>query len=76
MSNNNIDTTIVNRFGLNDEEQEIFYGLNLRERRAFNRLPDDNSKTYFIQGMVEKDRSEREKSVCLLRDTYFVKTFY
>ncbi|RHZ82784.1 hypothetical protein Glove_103g47 [Diversispora epigaea] len=47
---------------LNEEEQEAFHGMNRRERLRFNALPDNNAKRYFIQGIVENQKSEREKS--------------
>ena len=56
---------------LNDEEQEVFNRLSRRERRAFNNLPDNNSKLGFIRGLMAREQSEREKSVRLAkRDIY------
>ncbi|PKY42716.1 hypothetical protein RhiirA4_456571 [Rhizophagus irregularis] len=44
------------------EETKVFNELTGRERRAFDALPDNNSKIVFIQAMVEKERTWREKS--------------
>jgi hypothetical protein len=47
--------------------------MNARERRIFNALLNDNAKIGFIRGLVEKERIWREKSVCLVKETYFVR---
>ncbi|CAG8754766.1 11832_t:CDS:1, partial [Funneliformis mosseae] len=43
------------------EETKVFNELTRRQRRAFNALPDNNSKIIFIRAMVEKEISWREK---------------
>ncbi|CAB4493767.1 unnamed protein product [Rhizophagus irregularis] len=55
-------TTIPQQLGFDGEETKVFNELTGRERRAFDALPDNNSKIHFIRGMVVKERSWREKS--------------
>ncbi|CAJ0763314.1 9548_t:CDS:2 [Entrophospora sp. SA101] len=47
---------------LNQEEQEVFYRLNRRERLRFNALQDNNAKLVYIQALVDRENSDREKS--------------
>ena len=58
-------STIPQQLGFDEEETKVFNELTRRERRAFDAQPDNNSKIAFIQAMVEKEKSWREKSVCL-----------
>ena len=57
---------------LNEEEQEAFHGMNRRERLRFNALPDNGSKHVFIQALVEREKTEREKSVRLAKRHYSI----
>ena len=55
-----------------DEEQTIVFNkLTRRELRAFNALPDNNSKIAFIRALVGREKAWREKSVCLARRRVF-----
>ena len=63
--------TTAAQLGLDPEETRVFNGMREQERRALNALPDNNAKVFFIRGMVEKERSWREKSVCLARRHVF-----
>lgn len=58
---------IPTRLNLNHDETEVYNGMNARERTTFNALPDDNAKIIFVRALVERDRTWREKSVCLAR---------
>ncbi|CAG8722570.1 1930_t:CDS:1 [Funneliformis mosseae] len=67
------------QLGFDEEETEAFNGMTARERRAFNRLRDDNSRIVFVQALVVKEKSWKEKSVCLSKRNiflleYFIKT--
>ncbi|CAG8743360.1 10280_t:CDS:1, partial [Funneliformis mosseae] len=53
---------IPQQLGFDEEETKAFNELTRRERRRFDALPDNNSKIAFIQAMVEKEKSWREKS--------------
>ncbi|CAG8777725.1 2267_t:CDS:1, partial [Funneliformis caledonium] len=54
--------TIPQQLGFDEEETKVFNELIGRQIRAFNALPDNNSKIMFIRGMVEERRTWREKS--------------
>jgi hypothetical protein len=69
-------TTIPQQLGFDGEETKVFNELTGRERRAFDALPDNNSKIHFIRGMVVKERSWREKSVCLARRHVFCLEYF
>jgi hypothetical protein len=53
------------RLGLTSTETEVYNKMIPRERTTFNALPDDNAKIGFVRALVERDRTWREKSVCL-----------
>ncbi|CAG8705769.1 1443_t:CDS:2 [Acaulospora morrowiae] len=55
---------------LNDEEQEAFYEMNRRERLRFNALPDNQSKLSYILALVDRKKSDREKSDLELKEIY------
>ena len=61
-----VQTLIADRLDLKPPEREMFYGMNKRERSVFDSQPDNNSKVVFIQAFVEKEKSWKEKSVCLV----------
>jgi hypothetical protein len=63
--------TIPAQLGFDPEETRVFNGLTGRKRRNFNALPDNNAKINYIRGMVDKERSWHEKSVCLARRRVF-----
>ena len=63
--------TVPQQLGFDEEETKVFNEMIGRERRAFDALPDNNSKIIFIRAMVEKEKSWREKSVCLARRRVF-----
>ncbi|CAG8487959.1 4334_t:CDS:2 [Funneliformis caledonium] len=63
---------IPTQLGFNEEETEMFNGMTARERGGFNRLRDDNSRIAYVQALVNKERSWKEKSVCLAKRNIFL----
>jgi len=63
--------TVPQQLGFDEEETKVFNEMIGRERRAFDALPDNNSKIIFIRAMVVKERAWRQKSVCLARRRVF-----
>ncbi|CAG8742879.1 3068_t:CDS:2 [Funneliformis caledonium] len=61
---------IPQQLGFDEEETKVFNELTGRERRRFDAQPDNNSKIAFIQAMVEKEKSWREKSTKVLDPEY------
>ncbi|KAF0454259.1 hypothetical protein F8M41_001641 [Gigaspora margarita] len=66
------------QLGLNPDETKAYNSMNTRERFDFNALPDNNAKIIYIRTMVSRDRTWRERSVCLamyhILLEYFTKT--
>ena len=57
--------SVPTQLGLNPAETEAFNSMTARETITFNALPDNNAKVGFVRALVERDRTWREKSVCL-----------
>ncbi|KAF0497403.1 hypothetical protein F8M41_020697 [Gigaspora margarita] len=53
------------QLGLNPDETEVYNSIIPREIFEFNALPDNNAKITYIRAFVARDRTWRERSVCL-----------
>ena len=62
---------------LNAEQQLVYDKMRRRGRAYFNNLGDNPSKLAYLQGLIDKRRSDKEKSVCIVKKRYiFVINFH
>ncbi|CAG8824918.1 8361_t:CDS:1, partial [Gigaspora rosea] len=54
--------SIPAQLGLNPAETEAYNSMTPRETISFNALPDNNAKIGYVQALVERDRTWRERS--------------